>query len=165
MGIVGDIARGVSGGFASATPTGAVAAVADVVGKVIDWIHPDPTEAAEIKLKLQSHEGQQRLAEAAIEAGLLREQIEVNKIEAGSGNWFASSWRPAAGWVGVSALFFSTTVVFAVQTGVWLWQCIAHAALLPPPQLDTTEVFLLLGQLLGLGVLRSFDKVKGASPN
>lgn len=164
MSIVRDIVGGLASGAGAASPTGAVSAVANVVAKVIDWVHPDPAVAAEIALKLQSQEGQQRLAEAAIEAGLVQGQLEINKIEAGSGNWFAASWRPAAGWVGVSALFFSTTVVFAVQTGVWLWQCIDNHALLPAPSLDTTDIFLLLGQLLGLGVLRSFDKVKGVSP-
>lgn len=164
MGIVGDIVGGLASGASAATPTGAVSAVANVVGKVIDWVHPDPAIAAEIRLKLATQEGQQRLAEAAIEAGLMQGQLEINKIEAGSGNWFAASWRPAAGWVGVSALFFATTVVFAVQTGVWLWQCVAQGAMLPPPELNTTDVILLLGQLLGLAGFRSLDKIKGVTP-
>lgn len=163
MGIVGDIIGGITTGAAGATPTGAITAVSSLVESVVERIWPDPVERDKAKLALQQMEQTGELQVLALQAGLLQGQIDVNKIEAASPSKFASWWRPAAGWVGVSALFFSTTVVFAIQTGVWLWQCVDQSALLPSPTLDMTEATLVLGNLLGIGVLRQRAKERGTS--
>ncbi len=163
MSIVGDIVGGLTSGAAGATPTGAITAVSSVVETIVERIWPDPTERAKAKLALRELEQSGELQRLTIEAGLLQGQIEVNKIEAASGDKVASRWRPAAGWVGVSALFFSTTVVYAVQTGVWLWQCIDQGTLLPSPELNTTDVIAILSTLLGMGAIRQRAKETGTS--
>lgn len=85
-------------------------------------------------------------------------QIEVNRAEAASTSAWASGWRPASGWTCAAALAFqyiARPVVgsVAIATG--------HA--LPDlPGLDDNLWQLLTG-MLGLGALRTLEKLKGAA--
>lgn len=76
-------------------------------------------------------------------------QIEVNKAEA-KGNWFQSSWRPATAWVCVLGF----TVNFLISP-------IAHAFGIEVPQADTSVMLPVLMGMLGLGGLRTMERVKG----
>jgi len=78
-------------------------------------------------------------------------QIEVNKAEA-KGNWFQSSWRPATAWVCVLGFMVN-----------FLISPIAHAFGIEVPQADTTVMLPVLMGMLGLGGLRTMERVKGVS--
>lgn len=78
-------------------------------------------------------------------------QIEVNKAEA-KGNWFQSSWRPATAWVCVLGFMVN-----------FLISPIAHAFGIDVPQADTTVMLPVLMGMLGLGGLRTMERVKGVS--
>ena len=99
-----------------------------------------------------------RLQEWAIAAGLLTAQIEVNKVEAASGSFFAGGWRPAAGWVCSAALFYQFVLS---PIGVWVAEIAGHP-IPPPPSLDHMLWELLFG-MLGIGTLRSIDKRLGTA--
>lgn len=163
MSIVGDIVGGLTSGASAATPTGAISAVSSAVEAIVTRIWPDPAERDKALLELRKLEQTGELQRITLDNGLLQGQIEVNKIEAASDSFWKGGWRPGAGWACVSALFMATTVPFAVQTGVWLWQCIVQGTALPPPSLDWEMILLLLGQLLGIGSLRTIEKVKRAA--
>jgi hypothetical protein len=75
-------------------------------------------------------------------------QIEVNREEA-KGNWFQAGWRPATGWVCVAG--------FAVN---FLISPLASAIGVTIPQADTSVMLPVLMGMLGLGTLRSYEKVK-----
>jgi len=75
-------------------------------------------------------------------------QIEVNKAEAG-GNWFQAGWRPATGWVCVAG--------FAVN---FLISPLAAAFGVTIPQADTAVMLPVLMGMLGLGTMRTFERVK-----
>lgn len=115
--------------------------ISSVVGKVVDRI-PDP----EAKAKAE------REAMAAITKGLLdadTAQIEVNKVEAGHRSVFVSGWRPACGWClsfGVGYTVFHPLLVLATDMAL--------------PPLDDVLWELMFG-MLGMGALRSHDKMKG----
>lgn len=85
-------------------------------------------------------------------------QIEVNKIEA-KGNWFQSSWRPLVGWVCAVAFawhfVFQPLVIFVLS---YLGQPVPEL-----PSFDMGALMTVLGGLLGLGSLRTFEKFKGVS--
>ena len=76
-------------------------------------------------------------------------QIELNKAEA-QGNWFQSSWRPATGWVCVLG--------FAVN---FLISPLAAGFGINIPQADTSVMMPVLMGMLGLGTLRSAERIKG----
>jgi len=88
-------------------------------------------------------------------------QIEVNREEAKSTNWFVAGWRPAVGWIGAAALAYAAI-------GEPLARFIAqvlfdYAGVFP--QIDTTITMQVLFGLLGLGAFRSIEKVKHSEGN
>ena len=80
---------------------------------------------------------------------IAKAQIEVNKEEA-KGNWFQSSWRPATAWVCV----FGFAINFLISP-------LAAPFGIDIPQADTSTMLPVLMGMLGLGVLRSYERVKG----
>ena len=79
---------------------------------------------------------------------LALEQIEVLKLDA-KGNWFQSSWRPLAGYVCVLGLAINFLIApICAGFGVTI------------PQADTSVMMPLLLGMLGIGSMRSYDKLK-----
>ena len=76
-------------------------------------------------------------------------QLEINKAEASSGSVFKGGWRPAVGWV--------CALGFAVN---FLVSPIAAGFGVDIPQADTQVMLPVLMGMLGLGGLRSYEKVK-----
>ena len=83
-------------------------------------------------------------------------QIEVNKIEA-KGNWFQSSWRPLVGWVCAIAFAWH----FVIQSLLVFAFTYAGAEIPDLPEFDMSALLTVLGGLLGLGSLRTFEKTRG----
>lgn len=127
-----------------------VSAVLDIGGKLIDRLWPDPAQRDAAKLKLFELQQTGALAE-------MTAQTEINKVEAASASLFVSGWRPAVGWVCVGGLVY-TFVGWPLLT--WA-SSIWHFAL--PPVLDLGTLLTLLGGMLGLGGLRSFEKINGVA--
>jgi len=75
-------------------------------------------------------------------------QIKLNTEEA-KGNWFQSGWRPATGWVCVAG--------FAVN---FLISPLAAAFEITIPQADTATMLPVLMGMLGLGGLRTVERIK-----
>lgn len=76
-------------------------------------------------------------------------QIAVNKEEA-KGNWFQSSWRPATAWVCVAGFAVNFLISpLAVPFGIAI------------PQADTSTMLPVLMGMLGLGGLRTAERLKG----
>jgi len=84
--------------------------------------------------------------------------IELNKIEAG-GNWLQRSWRPMIGMT--CALAFAWH--FVLQPVVVFGVALAGLTLPELPEFDMGSLLTVLGGLLGLGSLRTFEKVKKVS--
>ena len=76
-------------------------------------------------------------------------QIELNTAEA-KGNWFQSGWRPATGWVCVLG-FGVNFLISPMMSGFGI----------DIPQADTSTMLPVLMGMLGLGGLRTFERVKG----
>lgn len=115
--------------------------------KVLNKFVPDP----EAKAK----------AEAELRADLMaqdRAQMEVNKAEAGSGSLFIGGWRPAIGWVCAAAVAYTYLLV---PLGMWLAFVIGKP-IAKPPVLDA-NLWELMFAMLGLGGLRTFEKIKGVA--
>lgn len=122
--------------------------VADLLGKFV----PDQTE----KLKL-AHEIA-TLTEKQAHAIALA-QIEVNKVEAASSSLFKSGWRPAIGWV----CGFAFAYHFVLQPLLVFILTYAGHPVPDLPEFDMASLMTVLGGLLGLGGLRTFEKYKGVT--
>ena len=124
----------------------AINSVANLASTVVERIYPDATVVEKAKLDRIA-------AEISNEFNLVLGQLEINKVEAASSSIFIAGARPAAMWVGVITLFYIGGSLLN-----WLALCFN----LPPfpPVLNSASTDILMG-LLGLGGLRTFDKLKG----
>jgi hypothetical protein len=121
----------------------AIAAGLQVLNKFI----PDP----DAKIK----------AEAELRQNLMewdQGQQETNTAEAENRNLFVAGWRPWIGWVCGAALAFQYVVS---PLAVWVFDLAGHP--IPrPPTLDDMLWQLMFG-MLGMGGLRTFEKIKGVA--
>lgn len=135
-----------------------IGAVADFAGKILDRFIPDKAAADAAKLAMFEAMQKGDLAELAASTDLAKGQLEVNKVEAGNINWFVSGWRPAVGWVCVLGLFYEFLARPLATFG-------AHLAgmALDAPTLDLGALMTLLVGMLGLGAMRTAEKLSGAA--
>lgn len=129
----------------------AVTAGLTVVNKVIDRAWPDPIEAAKQKLEA---ENAMRQAFQQWDQG----QTDTNKAEAASSSMFVAGWRPGIGWVCALALFYQYLLR---PLGTWAGFALGHP-IPEPPALDDSLWQLMFG-MLGLGGLRTYEKLKGVA--
>jgi hypothetical protein len=99
-------------------------------------------------------EGEFKILE--LEAKAVSNQVDVDKIEAASSDPFASRWRPFIGWVCGTGLM----VQFLVAP-FFTWGASLAGKTLAFPSLDMGTLLTLLGGLLGLGAMRTTEKIKG----
>jgi hypothetical protein len=124
--------------------------------KIIDKVIPDPGQRDAAKFKLLELEQAGQLAELKAETDLALEQIRVNAIEAASQDPFVRRWRPAFGWLGVAALAYAY-----IGHPILSWISPLAGTVSPPP-VDTADLMVLVGGLLGFGGYRSWEKVAGS---
>lgn len=88
---------------------------------------------------------------------LAKGQLEVNKVEASHRNIFVAGWRPFIGWTCGIALFWHF-VGLPITLFVVSWMAIDIPEL---PTFDMETLMTVLMGMLGLGGLRTFEKIKG----
>jgi hypothetical protein len=130
---------------------GLVDSVVGIVGNVLDRVIPDKNAREKAKEELGKAINDQDFQ-------LAIEQIKVNAVEAQSDNIFKSGWRPAIGWV-CGIAFSLHFVIFPLLN--WFLIVFSQAPIMVPFQMDT--LMTVLGGLLGLGGLRTIEKIKGAA--
>ncbi len=128
--------------MADLTGLGSVADLAkDVIGRI--WPNKTEQEKAELQAAMLVVQG----------------QLQVNQVEAASSSVFVAGWRPFIGWVCGSACAWNWIGLPMTKAGMLL-------AGLPPLTLapaDLTEMLPVLMGMLGLGALRTTEKIKGVA--
>lgn len=130
----------------------------DIGRSILDRVFPDPAAraAAELELLKAQQEGAFKEMDAALQLSLA--QTNINAVEASSQSLFVAGWRPAVGWIGVAALSYQYLLR---PLAPWLLTATGHAV--PDmPGLDG-GLFELVSLMLGLGGLRSYEKLKTKS--
>jgi hypothetical protein len=131
-------------------------ALIPVLAGVLDKILPDPQAAADAKLKALEMAQRGELAVLDADMRIALGQLEVNKAEA-STDAFRGGWRPACGWV----CAFGLAYTFLLRP-LLPWLAALFGAQVPAlPEIDTDTLMVLLTGMLGLGGLRTFERVKG----
>lgn len=138
-----------------------VTAVLDIGGKLIDRIWPDPAQAAQAKLKMLELQNSGALAELTASTDLAKAQAAINQQEAASNSLFVAGWRPFVGWCCGAAFAYA----FVLQPLAVFLLTACHVPIDPKtlPQLDISSFMPVLLGMLGLGAMRSYEKVNGAS--
>ena len=138
-----------------------VGAVAEVGGKLIDRLFPDPAAAAAAKLQLLQMQQTGELAQLTATTDLAKAQITVNQQEAASTNWFVAGGRPFIIWGCGFGLIYASLIEpvarFIATVGFQY-----HGTF---PELDTATTTQVLFGVLGLGAMRTVEKLKGAAGN
>ena len=109
--------------------------ITDVLKELIE-LFPNAEQRAAAANKLQD-------AESAIAAA----QSATNTAEAANPSIFVAGWRPACGWICVAGLAYSSVI----------------SPLFHLPAGDTNTLIGILGGMLGLGGMRTMEKIKGVS--
>jgi hypothetical protein len=135
-----------------------VSAALDLGGKLIDRLWPDPAQKDAAKLELLKMTQSGELARLTADTDLAKAQIGTNTAEAQNQNLFVSGWRPAVGWVCAAGLFSQ----FILRPFVLFGAGLAHQAA-DFPSLDLGTLLTLLLGMLGLGTLRTVDKLNGVA--
>jgi hypothetical protein len=119
-------------------------AISDLAGTVINKIWPDKSEAEK-----------QQLAAAVM---VVQGQLDINKVEAASPSVFVSGWRPFIGWVcGVACAWNWVGLKVALFVAAYL----GNPLDIQPA--DVAEMMPVLLGMLGLGGLRTVEKLKGVN--
>ena len=123
-----------------------------VVGQLLDKVLPDTEAANKAKAELITMQTKGEL-------DALLGQLEINKKEAESSSIFVAGWRPSVGWIcGIALAYaaivepilrFIATVGFGYSGGF--------------PVIDTNLTLQILGGMLGIAGLRSWDKKNGTA--
>jgi hypothetical protein len=123
---------------------------------LLDRIIPDPAMREKAKLELLRAERTQDLEElkAALSADI--SQAEINKIEAASADRFVAGWRPFIGWV--CGVAFAYHFVVQPLLAFLIANVSDEAVILPAFDMDA--LFTVLMGMLGLGGLRTLEKIK-----
>jgi len=139
--------------------TAGIDLVREVGSSLIKHFFPDPAQQAAAEEKMAELETSGALAAIA-------GQLAINQEEAKSTNWFIAGWRPAVGWVCVLAFAYSFVLLPFLQFSIYTWgsaDLVKQFAQLP--RLDLSAMMPLLLGMLGLGGMRTMEKIKGAEGN
>jgi hypothetical protein len=128
-----------------------VTALLPAMGTLIDRLIPDRAAAEKAKAEMEAE-----LIRASNEAALA--QVEVNKVEAGHSSVFVAGWRPSIGWVCAAGLAWAFVVA---PVASWALLVLGIKAELPAIQFD--HLFELVLAMLGIGGLRTFEKLRGVA--
>lgn len=127
-----------------------ITAALDIGGKLLDKFFPNPQERAQAELELSRLRQTGELAAMVNETSLSKYQTDVNIEEAKSTNMFIAGWRPFIGWIcgcGLGYQFLVYPMLIAYVPKI--------------VQLDAGTLITLLGGMLGLGGLRTMEKLQG----
>jgi hypothetical protein len=137
-------------------PLSLVAIGGKLLEKLADYF-PSAEAKAKAQMALLELAQKGELAHLTAEFELAKGQLDVNKNEAANEHLFVSGWRPAIGWV--CGLAFATQFVIG--------PLVTYASVLlgypiTLPKLDFGEMMPILLGMLGLGAMRTTEKIKGA---
>ena len=133
---------------------------------LISRFFPDPEKQAEAQRALLQMQQNGELALLASETDLAKLQIQTNVEEAKHANIFVSGWRPAVGWTCAAAFAYSYVLLPFAQFLVFTFGTSEMVSQLKlAPKLELSEMLPVLFGMLGLGGLRTVEKVKNVEGN
>lgn len=130
----------------------------DIIGAGLDIINkfiPDPAAKAQAAYQMAQLQQQSEFKELDVQIQQIQTQTDTNKAEATSANMFVAGWRPFIGWICGCGLAYQ---YLGDPMFSWL-AAIEHWPL--PPSLDLGTLITLLMGLLGLGSMRTVEKLQG----
>ena len=134
------------------------APVLDIVNKLI----PTPMTAeqkAQTQIQLEQLSQNEEFKQIDSQLAQTKQQTDINQTEAASTNMFVAGWRPFIGWICGGGLAYQYLADPLLSWGA----AIAHLPV--PPALDMSTLITMLGGLLGLGGMRTYEKKNNVQGN
>lgn len=144
----------------AANPLTPAQGIVDGAEKIIGMFKLSPEVKAQFAQQLSLANLDLEKTELAGQLAEMQAQIETNQKEAESKSWFVAGWRPACGWCCALALFVQFLVA---PLATWTASLLGHRIAFP--DLDMATLMPLLAGMLGLGGLRTIEKIQGAAGN
>jgi len=129
--------------------------LAGVVGGLfglIDDMHTSDEEKAQHRLRVMEMAARGDLA-----------QMGINEAEAASANLFVAGWRPAVGWLCVISMAWAFLFLPILRSVMVFTGIDFEIEKLPDPELSSLMPILM--GMLGMGALRTYEKVTGVARN
>ena len=136
-------------------------ALLDIGKTALDKFVPDPQAKAQAALELERLHASGDSEQLQAQVQLMLAQADITKTEAMDGSLFVKGGRPAIIWVCAAALFTYYVPYCLVATAIWGYQCIHTGALMPRPDLGIADLIALTSSMLGLGAMRTIEKMGG----
>lgn len=130
------------------------------ISELLDKIIPDPDERERIKLELMREDRASDIERLRL--ALMADQMQgnINQEEAANPNLFIAGWRPFIGWVcGVAFAYhfvLQPILAFIIANS-------SNSGEVMLPAFDMQTLFTVLMGMLGLGGLRTLEKIKNVS--
>jgi Holin of 3TMs, for gene-transfer release len=128
-----------------------ISPVKDILGEVI--VDKDKKKELEYKLQELVNKADERYHEQ------LMGQIEINKTEAQHASLFVAGWRPFIGWTSGAGLAYAVVLAPFIE---FIARANGYVQEMPMP--NEGVLMTLVTSMLGVGAMRSFDKMKGTAP-
>lgn len=133
-------------------------ALVPAISELLDKIIPDPQEREKARLELMKEEHAADIQALQLALSADQMQADINKLEAGSSNLFVAGWRPFIGWVcGVAFAYH-----FIMQP-LLAFLIVNAGGKVVLPAFDMQALSTVLMGMLGLGGLRTIEKVKSVA--
>jgi len=126
---------------------GGIGAVSDLIKDVADKIWPDPAIRDQYLQKAQELDNQ-----------LAQGQMAIDQAEAANNSLFVAGWRPAVGWCCAAAFAYHLLIQPLLTYTMAIF---GHT--FPLPTFDSGLLTTILMGMLGLGTMRTYEKVSGAN--
>ena len=142
-----------------------IGGIVEAAGEVLDDLITTDEERRAADLEELRIRNEMRMAELEADTRMAESIQRVNEAEANHASIFVAGWRPAVGWIAALALGFN----FILQPlMVWGWSLLQGAGIMPasmppPDALDISDLIMLLAGMLGMGTLRTVEKMKGVA--
>jgi hypothetical protein len=121
------------------------------VGKtLLDRFVPDPAAKREAEMEMIRMAAEGELKQTIA-------QLEINAREASHASIFVAGWRPAFGWCGAAGFLYAT---IGQPLLAWVGAIRGWPA---PPELNLDLLWVVVTGLLGIGGLRTVEKLKAVT--
>lgn len=138
---------------------GLVSGVGTLAVKLREAFTGDSVVSSEERIKILELSNALETASQQIDLAVINGQNAINLEEAKSEKLWISGWRPYIGWVGGSAFAYSVIIEPLLS---WCARVSGYAGEFP--KIDTSLTGQILIAMLGIGVMRSYDKWQSPNP-
>lgn len=132
-------------------------ALLDIGKAALDKFVPDPQAKAKAILDLETLHAAGDSEQLKAQVQLILAQTDINKVEAASSDRFVAGWRPFIGWVCGAALAYD----FIIEPLLRYVAQVVFSYSGAFPVINTDALSTILMGMLGLGAMRTIEKMGG----